>query len=84
MNYQNVSNPAAFGAEWAAGDNGNRFQLVNSRGTTSLMFGVQRAGREGPGEWVSTQVIAPERFGLVSPPRTWAEFLAIVRAYVEE
>jgi len=81
MNYQNVSNPAAFGAEWAAGDNGNRFQLVNSRGTTSLMFGVLH---ENSTEWISTQVIEPGRFGLDSPPRTWAEFLAIVRRYVED
>ena len=81
MNYQNVSNPAAFGVEWAAGETGNRYQLVNSRGTTGLMFGAKH---EGTTEWISTRVVDPERFGLLAPPKTFHDFMLIVRRYVEE
>ncbi len=46
VSYVNVSNPAAFGVQWIA--EGNRYTLVNPRGTAALWFGVKRDGR-----WVS-------------------------------
>ena len=75
----NVSNPAAFGAEWVNGSNGNRFQLVNPRGTTRLDFGVRS---EGVTEWRTTRVADPSRYGMNRPPRTVIEFLAIADRFV--
>jgi hypothetical protein len=72
----NVSNPAAFGVEWT--NEGNRFQLVNSRGTASLMFGMQHED----GRWMSTGVVDPERFGMSGPPKNFRAFLAIAESYV--
>ena len=74
MKLHNVSNPAAFGIEWQ--DDGTRYQLVNSRGTRSLMLGMQ-TGRT----WRNTTVVNPERFGMHRPPQTMAEFLAIAEAF---
>lgn len=75
----NVSNPVAFAAEWTAGHNGNRFQLLNPRGTTDLNFAVLS---EGATEWRATGVVNPSRFGMDRPPRTVTEFLAIAERYV--
>lgn len=80
MKYINASNPAAFAVEWVA-ESGNRFQLVNSRGTASLMFGAYKADE---GRWVSTPVVDPARFGLTAPCKTFSAFMNVVRAYVEE
>jgi hypothetical protein len=77
---QNVSNPAAFGVEWVSGENGNRFQLVNIRGTRSLMFGMSSDGRP----WTTTPVVNPERFGMSEPPKRFAEFLKVATSYVSE
>jgi hypothetical protein len=71
---QNVSNPAAFGVEWSAGE--NRYQLVNQRGTSSLLFGSCVGGI-----WNSTPVVDPERFGEL-PPKTFAQFRAIAETFV--
>lgn len=79
MKLTNVSNPAAFGVEWA-GESGTRYQLANARGSAVLMFGAKRAH----GEWVSTPVTAPERFGMRRPPESMAEFLAIAEAFTAD
>jgi hypothetical protein len=73
----NVSNPAAFGVEWA-GESGKRYQLVNPRGTASLMMGAERHDGNG---WANTPVSDPERFGMTSAPRTFAEFRRIAEAF---
>jgi hypothetical protein len=83
MNYRNVSNPAAFGVQWSAGENGNDFQLVNPRGTTGLLFGMRNT-REGRSNWSTTSVVDPSRFGLNAPPTNYKEFLAVARSYIEE
>lgn len=75
----NVSNPAAFGVEWVAGENGNTYQLSNPRGTTALMFGTRHAGKT---EWLNTTVTDPSRFGMTSAPRTFKAFSAIAYEYV--
>ena len=75
----NVSNPAAFGVEWTNGDNGNRFQLANPRGTMTLVFGVLS---EGSAEWRTTPVVNPSRLGMNEPPRTVLVFLDIANRYV--
>lgn len=75
----NVSNPAAFGVEWVAGETGNRYQLCTSRGTATLTFGVRHADSD---RWMTQTVMAPERFGMTSAPKTFAAFLAIAEAYV--
>lgn len=75
----NVSNPAAFGVEWVAGETGNTYQLVNPRGLDSLHFGVKRAGSD---RWVTTRVVDPSRFGMTEAPKTFKAFLAIAEAYV--
>lgn len=80
VKYQNMTTPASFGVEWTAGDNGSRFQLANPRGTTGLLFGVLT---EGKTEWSTTSVVEPSRFGLTDAPKTFAEFMKVVRAYVE-
>jgi hypothetical protein len=79
----NVSNPAAFGVEWTAGDNGGstRFQLVNPRGTTTLLFGMRVEGRKS---WTTTPVVDPSRFGLYAAPRTFRDFDEIARRYVAD
>lgn len=77
----NVSCPAAFGVEWVNGDSGNRYQLMNLRSTTHLMFGVRLADRA---EWMTSSVIAPERFGMDSPPKSFRAFEVIARRYVED
>lgn len=76
----NVSNPAAFGVEWA-NDGGGRCQLTASRGSTVLMLGFRPAGAS---QWTTTRVESPARFGFdpSHPPRTWAEFLRIAQRFV--
>jgi hypothetical protein len=74
----NVSNPAAFGVEWA-GESGATYQLVNPRSTASLWFGARRAGAEN---WAQTTVTSPERFGMVTAPSTFRDFLKIAEAFV--
>ncbi len=76
ISYVNVSNPAAFGVEWIT--EGNRYTLVNPRGTAALWFGVKRDGR-----WSHINVIDPSRFGLTDPPTSFPAFMAVVRAYVQ-
>lgn len=76
----NISNIAAWGTEWVNGDNGNRYQMVQQRGTSGLVFGVLPAGQN---RWINTPVSAPERFGHVKVFKSYREFEAIVRAYVE-
>lgn len=75
----NVSNPAAFGVEWVAGETGNTYQLVNIRGTMTLTMAVQHAGST---TWHRNDVVDPSRFGMESPPRTFKAFRAIANAYV--
>lgn len=74
--FQNVSNPAAFGAEWADSD-GGRYQLVNSRGTAGLYFSTCRVR-----QWHTTPVANPERFGMTRPPESWREFAGIVEQFI--
>ncbi|MCG8926634.1 hypothetical protein [Lentzea sp. CC55] len=76
-NFKNVSNPAAFGVEWTAGNHGSRYQLVNPKGTSSLLFGVMVSGSK---TWSTTPVIAPDRF-LRATPETFGDFLEAARAY---
>lgn len=73
----NVSNPAAFGAQWTIG--GSNYQLVNLRGTASLLFGM----RASDGDWTTTPVAAPERF-MTTAPRTYAEFRRAVEQFVTD
>lgn len=80
IKFRNVSNPAAFGAEWIEPDSGTTFQLVNSRATSGLFMGMKRKG----GEWSSPQsVVRPERFGMHEPPKNWKDFAGIVRAFLD-
>ena len=79
ITYYNMSNPAAFGAEWQV--NGNRYQMTMLRDTPGLVFGVLPAGQSG---WLTQSVYAPERFTQGKPVKSYAEFLTVVRRYVEE
>ena len=76
--FANVSNPAAFGAEWTDGE--SRYQLCTPRGTASLIMGFWNAEQ---GRWYNTSVAAPERFGMAGAPRNWREFSAIVTAFID-
>ena len=79
---QNVSNIAAFGVEWRGGeDDRNRYQLMNPRGSSTLIFSALYDDQK---EWMTTRVVEPSRFGMVKPPKSFHEFLAIARAYVTE
>jgi hypothetical protein len=80
VTFTNHSNPAAFGVEWTSEESGTRFQLVNPRGTTSLLFGMRAEGND---RWTTTRVVEPSRFGMTTPPRTFAHFREIATAYVE-
>jgi len=75
VRFVNVSNPAAYGVEWRSGT--SRYQLVNLRGTTSLIYGLNYGG-----EWLTVPVVDPERFGLTEPPKSFSEFRAIAERYV--
>lgn len=75
----NVSNPAAFGVTWVSDESGTRFQLVNVRGTGTLLFGMRVADAS---RWSTTPVDDPSRFGMTRPPRTFPEFHRIACAYV--
>lgn len=79
--YTNMTTPASFGVEWIMGETGNRYQLINIRGTETLMFGVKRADGD---RWHTTTVVDPSRFGLDSPPKSYRAFMEVVRRYVEE
>jgi len=73
----NVSNPAAFGAEWNDGE--SRYQLCVSRGTATLIMGHWSAEQ---GRWFNTPVASPERFGMTRAPKSWREFARIVEAFI--
>ncbi len=75
--FSNVSNPAAFGAEWSDGE--SRYQLCVSRGTSTLVMGFWN---EGQRRWFNTAVAAPERFGMNAPPKSWREFAAVVTSFI--
>lgn len=79
VTFTNMSTPASFGAEWTARNSGTRFQLVNPRGTTTLLFGAKPDGSE---QWSTTRVVGPERFGMDKPPRSFTAFRRIAAAYV--
>lgn len=73
----NVTNLAAFGVEWThEGD--SRYQLVNSRGTTTLMFSIKLKGSD---QWHTNMVADPSQFGLTSAPGTFKAFKAIAHAF---
>lgn len=74
----NVSNPAAYGAEWR-GEAGTRYQLVNAVGSGRLTMGVLPA--DAGGKWLSTDVAMPERFGFTGPCASAAELMAIARRF---
>ena len=78
MKTTNASTREAFSAEWVRGDNGNRFHLVNPRGTMDLYFGALHEGAE---TWRDTKIVDPSRWGMDSPPRSVVEFLAIADRY---
>lgn len=76
----NVSNPAAFGVEWTAGETGNTYQLTNPRGTTNLLFSARH---EGSIKWLpASSVVDPSRFGLTKPPTSFAAFRTVALAYI--
>lgn len=75
----NVSNPAAFAVEWTAEESGNRYNLVNPRDSATLWFGMWRNDEE---RWATAQVVAPSRFGMDRPPKSFRAFLAIANTYV--
>lgn len=63
MALRNVSNPAAIGYETPDG----RAQVVWPRGSAHVFFGM----RGQSGQWSTTAVVEPERFGFdPSDPRT--------------
>ncbi|GGM45311.1 hypothetical protein GCM10012275_15440 [Longimycelium tulufanense] len=76
---RNVSTPAAFAVEWVAGESENLYQLINSRGTTSLFFGIQR---KDTGEWRTMSVLDPSRY-MDKPPKSFHEFEKVARSYIE-
>ncbi|MEO6085698.1 MAG: hypothetical protein ABIQ18_21530 [Umezawaea sp.] len=78
VRFANVSNPAAFGVEWSAGENGNRYQLVNPRDTDGLIFGMKV---EGAHQWSVVPVVDPTRF-MDTAPKNFRSFLEVARAYV--
>lgn len=73
----NLSTLASYGTEWTS--DGTRHQMVNPIGAATLMFGTHTGGK-----WHLTTVTAPERFGMDSPPESFAEFLNIVVAFIGE
>lgn len=75
----NVSNPVAFVVEWIAGESGNRYQLVNPRGSVTLWFGMWR---EDENRWATATVVDPSRFGMTQPPTSFRAFLAVANSYV--
>lgn len=77
----NVSNPAAFGAEWVSPETGTRFQMANPRGTCTLLFGMKPAGSETWGP--ASTVTDPDRFGMAGPPKSYSEFVSVVRRFEE-
>lgn len=79
IKFVNRSNGAAFAVEWAH-ESGNRYQLVNPRGEAVLLFGAMPEGQD---RWITQPVVGPERFGMGKPPKTFKEFMAVVRAYTE-
>jgi len=78
MDIRNVSNPAAYGAEWAT-SGGARYQLVNAVGSTQLTMGVLPAGQT---TWHNTPVVNPDRFGPL-PCTSPREMIAIARKFLE-
>lgn len=80
-NYTNVSNPAAFGVQWTAGDSDSTYQLANPRGTTQLLFGTRL---KDDNRWHTTTVVDPSRFGMTKALKSLQAFMAIVRRYVED
>lgn len=78
MRIINVSNPAAFGAEWTQG--GSTYQAVNSLGSNNVFLYLKRAD----GTWYpwGGALANPERFGWTGPAATWAQFRDFVTAFV--
>lgn len=75
VKFVNTSSPVAFGVEWEAET--NRYQLVNLRGEMSLVFGARTGDI-----WSAMNVIDPSQF-MDRPPKTFAEFEAVARSYVD-
>lgn len=75
----NVSNPAAFGAEWE--HEGILWQLVNSRGTGELLLGVKRY-HEDKWQIIRVSSYAAARF-LPDIPTKYTTFLAGVRRFID-
>ncbi len=74
----NVSNIAAFGAQWA-GDGGTVYQLVNARGSSVLTMGAKPATT---GVWQHMTVTSPERFGFTGPCKSAGELVRIAERFV--
>lgn len=74
----NVSNIAAFGAEWA-GDAGTVYQLVNARGSSVLTMGAKPAAT---GVWQHMTVTSPERFGFTGPCKSAGELLKVAERFI--
>jgi hypothetical protein len=76
---RNVSNLAAFGAEWTDSD-GTTWQLANWRGTSTLTLSSKKAD---DAQWNHYGPVEdPRRFGMVDAPRTRAAFMRIAQAFV--
>jgi hypothetical protein len=74
----NVSNPAAFGAEWVS-DDGIRHQIVQARGTGRVYFGTKLA--DGT-QWTQTSIDRAERFGFDPSGKSLKIFLSAADAFV--
>ena len=74
----NVSNAAAFGVEWTS-DSATTYQLVLAHGGTTLVLGSRRPGAT---EWITTVVVDPQRFGLTTPPKSFAKFKDIALRFI--
>jgi hypothetical protein len=72
---KDISDRHSFGVQWSP-TYGLKCQLVNPKGTRTLHFHSNHA--------MSDTVDDPSRFGLMSPPRDYDEFLQIVRQYMNE
>lgn len=76
---KDISDRKSWGAEWCP-TAGLKFRLYNRKGSTSLDFQIIRQGRSMVNDTVDT----PRRFGLNTPPESYAEFAAVAGDYARQ